>query len=135
MLNYFRMKALICVLYNKGKKNELTDDCRVRIKAGLKLKNKNSLLCFVGAEIEVMKKYCLDIKPIELNKCSSTFGNIREIYKYTKNKNFKEIIIISNNYHLKRIEFILRNYNLNWKIKSAEKILKIKLFLKLKLRI
>jgi len=63
---------------------------------------------------------------IELNNCSSTFGNIREIYKYTKNKNFKEILIISNSYHLKRIEFILRNYELDWKTESAEKILGIK---------
>lgn len=122
------MKDLICILYNKGKNKKLTNDCKIRIQAGLKLlklNNKNSTLCYVGAETEAMKNFYNNNKIIQLNNCQSTFGNIREIFKFVKNKKFDKVLIISNNYHLRRIKFLLRKNDLDWQVKGAETILKI----------
>lgn len=103
----------------------MTDDCELRIRAGLKLKKENSTLCYVGEETDVMKKYYSDEKIVELNNCNSTFGNIREIFQYAKGNDFDEITIVSNNYHLKRIKLFLKKYNLFWQTEGAEDILKV----------
>jgi uncharacterized SAM-binding protein YcdF (DUF218 family) len=126
MKNLGTSKNLICILYNKGKNQELTDDCRLRIEAGLKLWDKNAKICYVGAETEVMKRFYSNEEIIELNQCHSTFGNIREIFKFIQNQNFGKIIIISNNYHLNRIKLFLRRFKLNWEVRGAENVLKIK---------
>ncbi len=117
-------QKLVCVLFNVGKKNDLTQQCRERIQAGLNFED--SALCFVGANTRLMKTVCPNKTVIELNNFIDTAGNIREISKFTKNKNFSEIIIISHYYHLCRIGILLKVFRLNAKLVACENVLKIK---------
>jgi len=104
-------KRMICVLFNAGKKDELTEQCQERIRAGLAFND--STLCFVGAKTWLMKTACPERPVIELDDCHNTVGNIREIKKFWKDKDFSEILIISNHYHLPRIRLLLKIFNLS----------------------
>jgi len=117
-------KKLVCVLFNAGKKDELTAQCRERIQAGLAFEN--VALCFVGAKTEIMKTTCPNKIVIELNNCSDTIGNIREIAKFSKDRNFSKISIISHHYHLARIRILLNIFKLKAELISAEDVLGIK---------
>jgi len=122
--NIMFKKKLVCVLFNAGKGDELTQQCRERILAGLTFEN--PILCFVGAKTWLMKTICPDKIVIELNNCSDTVGNIKEIKKFIKGKNFIEILIISNHYHLRRIKLLMKIFNLEANVESAEEIIGIK---------
>lgn len=123
--NIMPESKLVCVLFNAGKNNALTQQSQERIQAGLAFKN--STLCFVGAKTWLMKTVCPNNKTvIELNNCNNTAGNIREISKFTKNNNFTEIIIISHYYHLRRIGILLKIFGLNANLVACEDIIKIK---------
>ncbi len=122
--NIMLESKLVCVLFNAGKNNELTRQCRERIQAGLTFEN--STLCFVGENTGLMRTMCPDKTVIELNNCNDTAGNIREISKFAENKNFSEIIIVSHYYHLYRIRILLKIFKLAAKSVAAEDILKIK---------
>lgn len=117
-------QKLICVLFHAGKGNALTQQCQERVQSGLVFEN--ATLCFVGAKTEIMKTLCPNKSVVELNCCNDTIGNIREIAKFIKNKNFTEIVILSHHYHLHRIGILLKIFKLDAKLVSAEEVLGIK---------
>lgn len=126
MQNTTQSNKFIFILFNAGRRGELTDDCRLRIDAGKQLLGQ---LCYVGRDTKIMKKYFGNIHIEELNNCHDTVGNIREIKQFIEDKNngkenLTEATIVSNFYHLRRIELILNKFNLPAKLISAEEILK-----------
>ena len=126
MQNTTQSNKFIFILFNAGRRGELTNDCRLRIDAGRRL---HGQLCYVGRDTKIMKKYFDGIHVEELNNCHDTIGNIREIKRFIEDKNngkenSMEAIIVSNFYHLRRIELILNKFNLPAKLISAEEILK-----------
>lgn len=115
---------MVCVLFNAGRKDELTSECRLRIKAGLTIEN--ATLCLVGEKTWLMKTICSDRFIIELNNCSDTIGNIREIEKFARQEGFHDILIISSSYHLRRIKLLLNIIGLEADVRAAEDIMGVK---------
>ena len=101
------------MLYNAGRKDELTLQTEERIIAGCSISQK---LCFVGANTELMKKFCSPNKVniiAELNNCDDTIGNIREIKKFLDNNEYERVYIITHDYHQRRVEHLLDYFKLN----------------------
>jgi len=131
---------IICILFHVGKKkNEITEDSRLRLLAGAELakENKESIVLFVGGgglEISGAKllkefwvKNFLEIKNeyFVLNFSNNTFDNLKEVQSFLVKKSisFSEVNIISSRYHKKRLQKITSKLSSKAIILAAEEIL------------
>lgn len=131
---------IICILFHVGKKkNEITEDSRLRLLAGAELakENEKALVLFVGggglavSGAELLKRFWVENFPeikneyFLLNSSNNTFENLKEVQSFLAKKNiyFSEVNIISSLYHQKRLQKIASKLNSKVIILAAEEIL------------
>jgi hypothetical protein len=131
---------IICILFHVGKKkDEITEDSRLRLLAGAELAkdNEESLVLFVGggglaiSGAELLKRFWVEnfseIKNeyFALTSSNNTFDNLKEMQDFLAKKgiSFSEINIISSLYHKKRLQKIANKLDLKVAILAAEEIL------------
>lgn len=131
---------IICILFHVGKKkNEITEDSRLRLLSGAELakEDKESVILFTGggglkiSGAELLEKFWVENFPeikneyFVLNSSNNTFDNLKEVQSFLakKNNSFSEVNIISSLYHKKRLQKITSRLNLKAIILAAEDIL------------